>query len=132
MLREIFFLVLGSFLLFFVLISFAKPKWKIPTKTPFIIFGGGISGFFAGLIGTGGALRAAFLAGMKLSKEKYLATLAAIALAVDATRIPIYFIEGFLSKNLFWMIPILITIAFLGAFIGEKIVKKISYNFSEY
>lgn len=47
--------------------------------------GGGISGFIVGLIGTGGALRATFLTGLKIDKEKYITTAAVIALGTDAT-----------------------------------------------
>jgi uncharacterized protein len=57
-----------------------------------------------------------------LSKERYIATIASIALLVDFTRIPIYFGQGFLSKEYFSLIPILLLIAFLGSFFGKKIV----------
>lgn len=49
--------------------------------------GGGISGFIVGLTGTGGALRATFLTGLKIDKEKYIATAAVIALATDASNL---------------------------------------------
>jgi uncharacterized protein len=52
----------------------------------------------AGLIGTGGALRAAFLTVLKMEKEKYIATAAVVALGTDATRIPYYISSGFLTE----------------------------------
>lgn len=58
--------------------------------------GGALSGFTAGLIGTGGVLRGAFMTLFGLSRERYIATIASIALLVDLTRIPIYFSQGFL------------------------------------
>jgi uncharacterized protein len=60
-----------------------------------------------------------------LSKERYIATIASIALLVDITRIPLYFSQGFLSREFFYLIPILFLIAFIGSWIGKKIVAHI-------
>lgn len=57
-----------------------------------------------------------------LSKERYIATIASIALLVDFTRIPLYFSQGFLSHEYFYLISILLLIAFIGSYIGKKIV----------
>ena len=89
------------------------------------MIGGAISGFLAGLIGTGGALRGAFLSAFNLSKEKYIATAAAIALAVDLTRLPVYLGEGFLDSRYYWFIPTLIVIALAGSFVGKQIVTQL-------
>lgn len=90
-----------------------------------MILGGGISGFITGLIGTGGALRAAFLTGLKIEKEKYIATAAVIALGTDATRIPSYLANGFLDEQYYYFIPILFGVALAGSFVGRKIVGRI-------
>ena len=92
------------------------------------IVGGAISGFIAGLIGTGGALRSAFLTAFNLEKEKYIATAAVIAIAVDATRIPVYLSSDFMDEKYYYFIPMLFVIAILGSFIGRKIVDKISQD----
>lgn len=117
-------LILGLFLIIYVLISWNGSFSVKPTKRNSVI-GGSLSGFFAGLIGTGGALRGAFLTSFKLEKSVYIATAAAISLAVDITRIPIYLGSGFLPPNLIYFIPILFAIAIAGSFIGKKIVHKI-------
>ncbi|MBI1970341.1 sulfite exporter TauE/SafE family protein [Candidatus Woesearchaeota archaeon] len=117
-------LMLGLFLIIYTLISWSDGFFVKPTSMNSII-GGGFSGFFAGLIGTGGALRGAFLTSFKLEKSVYIATAAAISLAVDITRIPIYLKSGFLSHDLLYLIPILFIIAIVGSFIGKKIVYKI-------
>ena len=70
-------------------------------------------------------MRGAFLTAFGLPKEKYIATAAAIALAVDVTRIPIYFAGGFLSSNFYFYIPFLLVIALVGSFTGKQIVNKI-------
>ena len=123
--QNLFKAVLGIFLIIYSIILIWKENFKIkPIRTNTLI-GGGLSGFFAGLIGTGGALRSSFLTSYGLSKEKYIATSAAIALAVDFTRVPTYFFQGFLQKNFYWYIPVLLPIALLGSFTGKKIINKI-------
>ncbi|MBI2022810.1 sulfite exporter TauE/SafE family protein [Candidatus Daviesbacteria bacterium] len=117
--------ILGIFLVFYSLISLFKEGFKVKPTLSNSIIGGGMSGFLAGLIGTGGALRGAFLTAFSLPKEKYIATAAAIALAVDLTRIPVYFSQGFLENKFYWYIPILFALALAGSFSGKQIVDKI-------
>jgi uncharacterized protein len=52
--------------------------------------GGALSGFFGGLTGEQGGLRAAALLGFDISKEAFVATATAAALIVDVVRMPIY------------------------------------------
>jgi uncharacterized protein len=118
-------LLLGIFLISLSVTFLLKPKLAFPAYTKSLALGGGISGFIVGLIGTGGALRATFLTGLKLDKEKYIATAAVIALGTDATRIPSYLANGFLAEQYYYFIPILFGIALAGSFVGRKIVGKI-------
>ena len=117
--------VLGVFLVLYASYSLWQENFAVPASTANAVIGGALSGFLAGLIGTGGALRGAFLSGFRLPKEKYIATAASIALAVDATRIPVYLKEGFLKKEYYWYLPVLFIIAFTGSYIGKAIVKRI-------
>lgn len=117
--------ILGIFLAIYALLSLWKENLKVLPSVSNAVLGGGISGFLAGLIGTGGALRGAFLTSFGLPKDQYIATAAAIALAVDFTRIPVYFAQGFLSNQFYWYIPFLFIIAFAGSFVGKQIVKRI-------
>jgi uncharacterized protein len=98
---------------------------KFPANTRTFIAGGGATGFITALIGTGGALRATLLQGFNIEKVKYIATAATIALATDATRIPVYLSQGFLTEQYFIYLPILFAIALVGSFIGRKIVRMI-------
>lgn len=118
-------LVLGLFLLIFSIASIVKPNFKFKSSRKNAIVGGCLSGFLAGLIGTGGALRGAFLTAFNLKKEIYIATAAAIALAVDITRIPIYFGSGFLESRFYVYLPLLFIIAIAGSYTGKKIVYRI-------
>ena len=86
--------------------------------------GGSVSGFFAGLIGTGGAVRGAFLSAFSLPKEDYIATAAAIAIATDLTRIPVYLAQG-VDQRIFVFLPFLCVTSLTGAWVGRKIVRKI-------
>src|SRR3972149_3520729 len=79
--------ILGMFLVIYAGISFWKENLKIKPSMLNSILGGGLSGFLAGLIGTGGALRGAFLTAFGLPKEQYIATASVIAVAADITRI---------------------------------------------
>ena len=117
--------ILGVFLLFFVIWKFKMPDFKFKSDTKNNTIGGSLSGFFAGLIGTGGAIRGAFLTSYGLRKEVYIATAASISFAVDLTRIPVYLASGFLDADFYYFIPILFAIAILGAFTGKKLVARV-------
>ena len=112
-------------MLIFAIVSFIKPSFKFRASTKNAVIGGSVSGFLAGLIGTGGALRSAFLTSFGLRKNLYIATAAAIAIAVDIIRIPIYFGSGFLEQKFYIYIPALFVIAIAGSYFGKKIVDKI-------
>jgi hypothetical protein len=120
--------LLGIFLIVVSVIFLIRPKLAFPVNKKSLVLGGGISGFMAGLIGTGGALRASFLTGLKMEKEKYIATSAVIALGTDATRIPYYISSGFLPEQYYYLIPFLFGMAVVGSYIGRKIVTKIDQD----
>src|SRR3989338_6124923 len=123
--QELLKLALGAFLAAFAFSSLVLKKISFPANTAYAIVGGGVSGFLAGLIGTGGALRSAFLTAFSLKKEMYIATAAAIALAVDMARIPIYFGSGFLQQDYYAYVPALLIVALAGSFVGKRIVERI-------
>lgn len=52
---------------------------------------GAASGAFGGLVGNQGGIRSAAMLGLGVRKEAFVATATAIALCVDAVRIPVYF-----------------------------------------
>jgi len=123
--QEVLKLILGIFLISLSVTFLLRPKFAFPANSKLLVLGGGISGFIVGLVGTGGAMRAIFLTGLKLDKEKYIATAAVIALGSDATRIPSYIASGFLTEQYYYLIPILFGIALGGSFVGRKIVNRI-------
>jgi uncharacterized membrane protein YfcA len=118
-------LILGIFLVVTSISFLAKPGLKFPANIHTFIAGGSATGFITALVGTGGALRATLLQGFNIEKVKYIATAATIALATDATRIPVYISQGFLTEQYYLYLPILLAIALAGSFIGRKIVRRI-------
>lgn len=118
-------IILGTFLLSYVALSFSRPGMSVKPTLRNNIFGGSISGFFAGLIGTGGALRASFLTSYNLEKSVYISTAAAISLAVDISRIPVYLASGYLPQDYYYFVPVLFVLAIAGSFIGKRIVSKV-------
>jgi uncharacterized protein len=117
--------LLGIFLVVYATYAYLNPKLSIKQSKSAMALGGGLSGFLAGLIGTGGALRGAFLTAFGLPKMKYIASSAAIALAVDLTRLPVYLSQGFLGTEYYWFLPALFVIAISGSFTGKKLVDKV-------
>jgi uncharacterized membrane protein YfcA len=93
--------------------------------------GGVLSGFFGGLSGNQGALRSAFLIKAGLSKEAFVATTVVISCFVDFTRLSVYASNIKLSDiNASSTLILLATLAaFLGAFLGNKLLKKVTLKF---
>lgn len=120
-------LLFGVFLLTYVGLSLFAPRRLALAPTPTLLVGGGAaSGFLAGLLGTGGAVRSACLLVFGLSKEAYIATSAAIALVVDATRLPIYLAGGFIPARMAPILVSLIAVAFAGAWVGRRLIQRVS------
>ena len=72
--EEILLRVLGAFLAGYALFVAFQSKFKIPAGNATAIFGGALSGFFAGMFGVGGAIRSAFLSAFDLPKAVFIAT----------------------------------------------------------
>jgi uncharacterized membrane protein YfcA len=98
---------------------------KIKQNDTNLYLGGGISGFLAGLIGTGGAIRGLTLSAFHLPKDVFIATSALIDMGVDSSRAIIYVANGYFTKEHLIYIPFLIGISLLGSFLGKQILKKI-------
>ncbi len=118
--------VVAIFLILFSTLSFLKPHIKIAHNSSNAIFGGGLSGFLAGLIGMGGAIRSMFLLTFNLPKEIYIGTAAMIAFVIDLTRIPTYLWTGIVRDHVYYsLLPLLLVIAYLGVRTGKALLGKI-------
>ena len=61
-----------------------------------------------------------------LEKNAFVATSAAIDMGVDFSRSLIYLKNGFIQKEHLSYVLMLIAVAFIGSYIGKKILKKVS------
>lgn len=117
---------LAAFLLLFSVFFFLNREWKAPEGKAYAVAGGGIAGFLAGLIGTGGAVRGAAMTAFNLPKNIFVATSATIDMGVDVTRSVIYLKSGFLNAGHLPIIPLLIVVSFLGSWMGKQVLDGIS------
>lgn len=90
------------------------------------VAGGALSGFLAGLLGTGGAVRGVTLAAFALKKEVFIATSAFIDLAVDASRSVVYAANGYVHHHDLYLVGILLVVSFAGTYVGKALLRKIS------
>lgn len=119
-------ILLAIFLISISLILLIFKSIKVqPTQTNSII-GGILSGFIAGLLGTGGAIRGITMAAFNLKTSVFIATSAVIDLGIDLSRSVVYTYNGFVHKDDLYLIPILLVVSIIGTFIGKKILQKLS------
>lgn len=109
--------------------NFEKPLRQTDRN---LVSGGIASGFLAGLIGTGGAIRGITLSAFMLPKDIFIATSALIDLGVDTTRAAVYFFNGFMRSEFLLMVPPLIIVSILGSWLGKQILKKTSERVFRY
>jgi uncharacterized membrane protein YfcA len=120
-------LLLGAFLLAYVALSlWASDRLRWPRRPATLLAAGAVSGLIAGLIGTGGAIRAACLLAFGLPPAAYVGTSAAIALAVDAIRLPVYLAERLIPSALVPVVGSLIPTALAGAWVGRRLIHRLS------
>jgi len=118
-------------LIFFAILDLVPFLNKIQFEKKHMPIGGILSGFFGGLSGNQGALRSAFLIRANLSKESFIATTVVISCFVDFTRLSVYatkFSISELNNNLTLVVCATLS-AIAGAFIGNKLLKKVTLKF---
>lgn len=124
-------LIIAVLIIFFSLFDLIPGLAKLEFDKKYLAVGGVLSGFFGGLSGNQGALRSAFLIRSGLSKEAFIATGVVIACLVDTSRLIVYsdrFIGDGSSIN-YTLLTSVTLCAFAGAWIGNKLVKKITIDF---
>lgn len=106
---------------------------KFSFDQKYIPLGGALSGFFGGLSGLQGALRAVFLVRAGLDKQAFLGTTTVAAVIVDVSRLLVYGVH-FVSKDLsllqaqrgIGLVIVASLAAFVGSFVGVRLVKKVT------
>lgn len=122
-----------------LLVLFATAESVPFFKAPFfgsisIRMGGALSGFFGGLTGHQGAFRSAFLVQGNISERSFIATNAAVAAMVDATRLTIYgitFNTALVQGNEKMAMAASIA-AFLGVTLAAGLVKKVTIRMIQF
>jgi uncharacterized membrane protein YfcA len=113
------------------------PKYqRISFPRQALPIGGALSGFFGGISGMQGALRAPFLLRAGLSREEYVGTANVISTIVDLARLFVYALgftwlakkggyEALSEWRTLWLVGAACLAGFLGSYFGAKLVKKV-------
>ena len=115
-------IILGLFLVGMSLYFLVKRKTVIEPNRKNAVIGGSFSGFSAGFLGTGGAIRGLTMASFNLEKSVFVATSAFIDFMIDFARTFVYYNNGYIHKHDLKYVPFLLIIGLLGTYIGKKIL----------
>lgn len=115
-------LFLGLFLAALSLFFLIKTNIIILPSNKNAVIGGTFSGFSAGLLGTGGAIRGLTMAAFNLEKSVFIATSAFIDFMIDFSRTFVYYNNGYIHNHDLKYVPFLLAIGLLGSFLGKKIL----------
>lgn len=100
-------------------------RWQFHGSVAWVA--GAASGFFGGLVGNQGGIRSAALLGFNLPKERFVATATAIALLVDAARMPVYVVVQHAQVTAIWPLVLLATAGVVaGTLAGERVLHDVS------
>lgn len=127
-------LLVAVLMMFFAVIDLIPYFNNLQFDKSKLPMGGALSGFFGGLTGAQGALRSAFLIRAGLTKEAFIGTTVVISSFVDFTRLSVY-ATRILNLDLQENLPLLLCAtlsAMTGAFIGNKLLKKVTLQFLHY
>jgi uncharacterized protein len=130
-------IVIAVLLVFFASLELWPRFHELSFPSRALPVGGALSGFFGGISGMQGALRAPFLLRAGLSREGYIGTANVISTIVDVTRLLVYLV-GFTwlaqqreyaalgDWRTLWLVAAACVAGFLGSFVGSKVVKKVT------
>ena len=116
-------IVFGSLLVFAgaAQITGSAQRWQFHGSVAWIA--GALSGFFGGLVGNQGGIRSAALLGFDLPKERFVATATAIALIVDAARMPVYVVVERAQVAAIWPLVVISVLGVVGGTLaGQRVL----------
>ena len=126
-------LVMGVLILGFSAFELVPGLRSIQAPVRWLPVGGALSGFFGGLSGHQGALRAVFLSPLRLSPAQFASTQAVIALLVDAARLLVYgwsflVLAGAAgAQRIPWhLVAVASLCAFAGAYLGKRLLPRMT------
>jgi uncharacterized membrane protein YfcA len=126
-------MVLGLLILAFSIFDLVPRFHDLDIDRRWLPLGGILSGFFGGISGHQGAMRATFLVKAGLGREGFIATGIACAVLVDVTRLTVYG-ATFLSSKFapvvggqgYDLVIVATLAAFVGAFVGRRLLHKVT------
>lgn len=123
--------VIGILIIVFSLLELWPRFQALAFPSRWLPLGGILSGFFGGLSGNQGALRAPFLIKAGLSKEAFVATGVVSAIIVDASRLIVYgtgIAADYLAQSQQLIAPLVVgaLCAFIGSFTGRQVLRKVT------
>jgi len=124
--RPILSTILGVLLVFAGIVGVTGFSKRMRFGEKASLVAGAASGAFGGLVGNQGGIRSAAMLGLNIQGAAFVATATAIALAVDAARMPVYFATSFGEIVKAW--PTLIACTFgvvVGTLGGERLLRRI-------
>jgi uncharacterized membrane protein YfcA len=99
-------------------------RWRLHGASAWVA--GAASGLFGGLVGNQGGIRSAALLGFDLTKLRFVATATAIALLVDAARMPVYLVADRAEVAAIWPLVLIATAGVIaGTLAGERLLARV-------
>jgi uncharacterized membrane protein YfcA len=99
-------------------------RWRFHGTAAWVA--GAASGLFGGLVGNQGGIRSAALLGFDLTKIRFVATATAIALLVDAARMPVYLVVDRVEVAAIWRLVLIATAGVVaGTLAGERLLARV-------
>lgn len=125
--------VVGVLVGVFAVLELRDGAARVELSRRWLALGGALSGFFGGLSGHQGALRAAFLVRAGLEKKGFVGTSAVCSAMVDVARLVVYAAaavvagEGFGGRGApVGLVAVGCGAAFVGTFVGSRLVEKVT------
>lgn len=118
--------ILAIFLIIFSVIFLFARNISFQIGRMNSMLGGVFSGFLAGLVGTGGAIRGMVLSAFNLSKATFISTSAFIDFGVDLSRGIVYTLNGFVTTSILPVVAGLLGVSFVGTYLGKRLLEKVS------
>ncbi len=130
-------LVIATVLAVFAVLELTPRFQTMEIPARYVPVGGALSGFFGGLTGMQGALRAPFLLRANLSKDQFVGTTNVVSTGVDLARLAVYF-AGFAylaktqdygviaSPRLMILVGVTALAGCVGSYMGTRVLKKVT------
>jgi uncharacterized membrane protein YfcA len=117
---------LALFLIAMSIVFLVKPSLQLKASKTNALVGGSLSGFIAGVIGTGGAIRGLTLSAFNIPTQIFISTSALIDLGIDLSRSVVYAENGYVHWHDLYLLPFLLIVSVIGTYLGKLTLKRIS------